>query len=137
MVAKPPSSMAASIAVATGDAIIDADHVAFEVLIDEAAAADDARLGAALKRLRRHLVEHFEQEDVMMAETRFPAAGFHRGDHEKVLARIDRAIADNAGGNPRAVRTFLEDELPVWFVGHVATLDAVTVHWARTGVLGF
>ncbi|MBB4305314.1 hemerythrin-like metal-binding protein [Rhodobium orientis] len=137
MIAKPPSSMAGSIAISTGDAIIDADHAAFEVLIDEASTADDARLGTALARLRRHLVEHFEQEDVMMAETAFPAAVFHRGDHDKVLDRIDAAIADNAMGNRRAVRAFLEDELPVWFVGHVATLDAVTVHWARTGLLGF
>ena len=137
MAAKPPSSMAESIAVSTGDMIIDADHVAFEVLIAEAGAADDAKLGAALARLRRHLEEHFEQEDVMMSETGFPAAVFHRVDHDKVLDRVDAAIADNAMGNLRAVRAFLEDELPAWFVGHVATLDAVTVHWARTGVLGF
>lgn len=74
-----------------------------------------------------HTREHFAREEGVMRETGFPAFAMHKGEHDRVLAQMRRE-RDHFRTEREAGRLwgYLTEQLPVWFVGHIQTMDLVT-----------
>jgi hemerythrin len=74
-----------------------------------------------------HTREHFAREEGAMSESGFPAFAMHKGEHDRVLAGMRRE-RDHFRVEREAGRlwSYLTEALPVWFVGHIQTMDLVT-----------
>lgn len=121
---------------ALGDGRIDADHREFVRLVDAMlSAADIAALDRCLDAFAVHAKAHFEEEDRLMAVSRYDNARCHVDEHRAVLASVEQVRAQ-----PEAQRVAnayrLAVELARWFPGHVDVMDRGMVDWAirhRTG----
>lgn len=78
---------------------------------------------AGLDELIDHTRAHFEQENVWMRRCGFPPIEVHMGEHARVLALFADVRGRVAAGDEEAGRRLL-GELPAWFAGHAATMDA-------------
>jgi hemerythrin len=112
------------------------DHRTEARLLNEAVDALDGyragRVPAAdvllrLDALVIHTREHFAREEGVMRESGFPAFAMHKGEHDRVLAHMRRE-RDHFRVEREAGRlwAYLTEALPVWFVGHIQTMDLVT-----------
>jgi len=96
--------------------------VMINALSAHAAARADA-FGPALAEFLEHLAKHFEIERTNMERTEYPERAAHLAEHDGIDARVaELEAADDAG----AWHAFFADELPKWFVEHVATHDTPT-----------
>jgi hemerythrin len=101
----------------------------------EAALADHARGGgpetlepvlAKLALLAVQMREHFLREETAMRVSRFPAYPAHKAEHDRVLAEMDReARLFRKDGDADRLSHYLFETLPVWYRGHVRTMDVV------------
>ncbi len=114
-----------------GLGVIDADHEAFVRGLNAAEAASDADFPARVVELAAHTREHFAREEAIMDETGFFAAEMHKSEHGRVLAEVDAMAAKLAAGDSAAVRAWVANDLPAWFLQHRSTMDAVTAMFAR------
>ena len=100
-----------------------AEEVVMINALSEHAAAGDAAFAPALQEFLEHLAKHFEIERTNMERTEYPERAAHLAEHDGIDARVaELEAADDAG----AWHAFFADELPKWFVEHVATHDTPT-----------
>lgn len=111
-----------------GHAAMDRTHREFVDIVGAMTSCADAELAAGLRAFIDHAQAHFGEEDQAMAETAFPAAECHAGEHAAVLSSahevLDRVVAGDIGIG----REFVA-ELARWFPAHVAQLDSALAHW--------
>jgi hemerythrin len=118
-------------ALLVGVDFIDRDHQDAVEAINRMAAAchDGLPVLADLEAFRHHCALHFGREEEMMRQVDFFALEPHSGEHERVLAEMDR-IAEQLRAGEACLAYFAED-LPQWFLEHRATMDFVTAEFAR------
>jgi hemerythrin-like metal-binding protein len=109
---------------------MDRTHREFVDLCNALAAAPNEAMLPTLDALICHTQAHFEQENHWMEGCSFPPVAIHMGEHERVLRLLRQARAEVAAGDPGSGRR-LAAELPDWFRGHAATMDAALAHWIR------
>jgi hemerythrin len=83
-----------------------------------------------LKDWVEHTRQHFAEENRLMEEFDFPAYPMHRAEHERVFKLIEslqKIWMDSSQLDPLA--DFIFFEWPVWFDGHVNTMDMVTAQF--------
>lgn len=103
---------------------MDATHREFVELVGRLDGTPDGEsFLAGLDALIAHTRAHFEQENAWMRQCGFPPIEVHMGEHARVLALLDAGRARVAAGDADAGRSLL-GELPSWFAGHAATMDA-------------
>lgn len=104
--------------------------------IDAAIAARDAeRVGALLEELLAHTVVHFETEEAMMREQRFPPYLMHKSEHDRALGEMRIHVgAWKEQGDFALLERYIGDALPQWIVQHVGTMDMVTANFLVNGV---
>jgi hemerythrin len=115
-----------------GLASMDATHREFLELLAALAAAE-AEAGQFMERLDallEHTRAHFAAEEVLMAETRFPAIGEHQAEHARVLNELGRLRAGADAGRLPLLRAYLQ-QLPDWFMLHLLTMDSATAAHIR------
>jgi hemerythrin len=122
------------------------DHRAEARLLNEAVdALDGYRAGRTpatdvllrVDALVVHTREHFAREEAVMGDSGFPAFAMHKGEHDRVLAGMRRE-RDHFRTEREAGRlwTYLTETLPVWFVGHIQTMDLVTGRFVASRAAG-
>lgn len=110
---------------------MDATHREFVDLCNAlAAAGDQAAFLMALDTLIAHTDAHFAQENRWMAGCGFPPIRIHMGEHERVLGLLRDTRERVAAGDLETGRRSI-DELPDWFRGHAATMDAALAYHIR------
>ena len=111
---------------------IDQDHQdAVEAINRMAAAAHDGQsVLADLEAFHHHCALHFGREEDLMRQVDFFAQEPHRGEHERVLAEMDRILDRVRTGEDCS--SYFTDALPQWFLEHRATMDFVTADFARS-----
>lgn len=113
-----------------GVAFMDTDHAHAADLINRLAdAADAASRQPLMVEFVEHCREHFSREEALMTETGFFALGCHQGEHERVLAELERVLGKLAQGD--AQDGYFRKTLPDWLNIHRGTMDAVTAEFAR------
>ncbi|MET0091522.1 MAG: hemerythrin family protein [Candidatus Thiodiazotropha sp.] len=88
---------------------------------------DEAAITQSLAAWISHTREHFEGENRLMRNHKFPPYPVHKGEHDQVLTQLgqlDKAWSENRDVGMLA-RFLYEDWLP-WFNAHVKTMDTVT-----------
>jgi hemerythrin len=122
------SGLAWSDALLLGHAAMDRTHREFVTVVRALVDAPDADLAAGLHAFIAHAQAHFGEEDEAMAETAFPAAECHAGEHAAVLQSAHEVLARVEAGDAAIAREFAA-ELARWFPSHVAHLDSALAHW--------
>lgn len=84
---------------------------------------------SVLEQLLGHCREHFGREERQMLLYVFPPYLVHKGEHERVLAGLELAIAQWRQSLERSPLLEYVAALPEWFVHHVATMDTVTANY--------
>jgi len=110
-----------------GVGFIDADHEEAVRLMAVMAEAEGPALTALFGEFVHHCQEHFARENDLMSRIGFFAIDCHMDEHERVLAEL----ADMAGRDEAALKTYVRSDLPEWFLGHRNSMDFVTAQFAR------
>lgn len=104
-----------------------------DLLANVEQAADDTRLLAAWNVLVEHTVQHFEQEDRWMRDTRFTSTNCHTTQHHVVLQVMREGATRGANGQMDLIRP-LARELGLWFPQHAQSMDAaLALHLRSVG----
>lgn len=104
-----------------GIAEMDDDHARIDALLARAAGMEREGLPELLAAVRAELAAHFEREEALLRERRFPGLFCHLAQHRAILADVDRAAAARAISLPR----LLEVVVPQLVHSHIATMDGM------------
>ena len=108
---------------------IDHDHQEFMDLVEQALAAENAAFATIFDALLIHTRQHFERENNLMEESKYPAIGEHSGEHTRVLGEFEQFRKRVQRGLIPFGRAFIQDRLVPWFELHITTMDsALAVH---------
>ncbi len=108
------------------------DHAEFVTLVENvldllSVPSSEAAVDVKLSWLLAHTRHHFAEEERQMQATHFPPYRMHKMEHDRVLADMERHIADWLGGRDKlAIKNWLENDVAGWLVNHVGTMDFVT-----------
>jgi hemerythrin len=80
-----------------------------------------------IEDLMRFLVRKFEREEILMERVGFPGLVHHRGEHAKLLARLDIMKANLACGAYDSQRVF--SVVATWAVRHLREFDDPFGHY--------
>lgn len=113
---------------ALGEARMDETHREFADSLAALAASTDETMLAVLDTFIEHSVVHFNDENDRMADTAFPPAHCHLGEHEGVIG-ICREVRDRVAAGEYELGRVLARELDPWFRNHLATMDRMLAYW--------
>lgn len=116
-----------------GISFMDADHVEAAALINTMAASHGPQRLHALEEFVAHCRAHFAREEELMQKVGFFALGCHQGEHQRVLAELERVQERLRGGD--AQDRYFAHTLPDWLMAHRNTMDFVTAEFARAAGL--
>jgi hemerythrin len=115
-------------ALAIGHAGIDGQHEELfrrlDALVDAMASRERAEIGSLFDFLGAYVVEHFVDEERLMAENGFPGYGVHKAAHDRFVRDYHalRALFDRHGPTAAVsvkTRIWLFD----WLRAHIASVD--------------
>jgi len=121
----------------TGHAGLDAEHRELARLFNRLRDATDGEGKAACARLLDDIIEHsrthFELEQQLMAQQRYPMAEQHTAEHEMLLRQAFEYRA-NFDLDTAAARSTLKNFPEVWLAYHILFSDkALAAFLARSG----
>lgn len=106
----------------------DSDHEQAVAEINAMAEAEPQARLALLDHFIDHCRVHFAHEEEMMRASRFFALVPHKGEHDRVLAELERVRTRLAQGD--AQDDFFRSALPRWLRDHRDSMDLVTSQFA-------
>lgn len=114
-------------------------HLEEVILINRIAEAiqkgDESRIGILLDELVEHTVAHFETEEAMMREKRFPPYLMHKGEHDRALNEMKMQVLSwKESHDNEALALYIGTTLPQWITQHVGTMDTVTANFLVNGI---
>ena len=113
-----------------GDATVDAEHEHAFILANQfLEASDQAAQQAAAMQLYKHVRQHFEYEEKLMSDIKFPDCKAHTERHNVLIGRlniISHSIGRD-GMDKKALFTLMND----WAMYHVVEDDAHLVTYLR------
>ena len=114
-----------------GIAFQDEDHEEAVAVMNALHACDEADLASLYKKLHEHTKAHLAREDALMDRIGFFATQVHKGEHARVLAEMQDFQDKLDAGEIAAVRTYVEETVPDWFLNHLDSMDTATAMFAR------
>ncbi len=119
----------------TGHAEIDTQHQALYALANALHDAIDAGAGAeaiddAVYALTDYVLEHFRDEEALMAGCAYPALGMHKGMHERLTGETLRITASYFAGDDD-VPDKLAPLIAQWLTEHIQKEDRTFVAFRR------
>jgi hemerythrin len=118
---------------AIGVPVIDRQHRRLFAQIDQleldVLARDQRAIRATLAFLRDYAVEHFEAEERLMRDARYPGYALHKTQHDGFVSRL-LALAQELEerGATGAVEARLQDWIGAWLLVHVMDEDQQVGH---------
>jgi methyl-accepting chemotaxis protein/hemerythrin len=114
-------------ALEVGHERIDADHRALVEVLNQLRAAmaqgkDQADIDKVLNFLMDYTVTHFQAEESLMVQHRFPGASAHFAAHAELVLKLSDLIGDYRSGKPMLsadIQVFLES----WLLEHILGPD--------------
>jgi hemerythrin len=114
---------------------LDSDHAEFAAILHHLDQASGPRFVELWKELVTHTEKHFERENQLMGETKFPGRADHEDEHRRVVGQLRQFSTRVERGQLTFARAFAKETLPGWLQLHVPTMDALLVaHLAASGV---
>ena len=114
---------------------LDDDHQGFVNIIQRMQEAPIHEIAALLDQFELFARTHFDLENRMMEDTKFPPRQCHIDEHDAVLKSVTevQALLKEA---PNPIAKDLVVELAKWFPGHVIHLDSALSHWMNKQNIG-
>lgn len=109
----------------------DEDHEEAVKLMNALQGCSDDELPALFEQLFTHTKEHLARENALMERIGFFAIPMHKGEHDRVLAEMQAFNERLDAGDIAAVRHYVQDTVPNWFLGHLNSMDTITAQFAR------
>jgi len=109
----------------------DDDHEEAVAMMNALQACSEADLPVLFKQLFEHTKAHLAREDELMDRIGFFAAEVHKGEHVRVLVEMQAFQDKLDAGDIAAVRTYVEETVPDWFLNHLESMDTATAMFAR------
>jgi hemerythrin len=103
---------------------MDDTHVEFVDLANRLMLASNDEFAHLYGTLIEHTRRHFEYEDRLMIETRFPATAEHRDEHLRVLGELALFNKRVRSGLVAFGRNYIRGRMAEWFMLHAATMDS-------------
>ncbi len=115
---------------------MDRSHREMVEMLNRMDGAADADFVYLFHDLLSHTRAHFASEEVLMAQTRFPATSEHKSEHARVLGELTRFAGHLVGPRLNLARAYVRGQIPSWFAQHALTMDsALAAHLTgRTAV---
>ncbi len=114
---------------------MDATHQEFLGLLQAASTCPVKQLTTAFEKLVSHTELHFVQELQWMQNSKFPALGEHRDEHQRILGELNFHLKRLNQGKTTMALAYLKEYLPEWFNLHVSSMDsALAQHLHKTAV---
>ncbi len=115
-------------ALSVGVAEIDAQHrelfARVERLLQASVGGDASRVGPLLAFLREYVSVHFEAEERLMLERRYPGYRVHKAQHERFAADLRALEAELAASGPTAgLAERVDRGVAEWLRDHVYLTD--------------
>lgn len=114
-----------------GIAFQDDDHEEAVAVMNALQTCTDEELPGLYKKLFDHTREHLERENELMERIGFFAYDMHKGEHDRVLAEMQDFQDKLDAGDLAAVRTYVQETVPDWFINHLESMDTATAMFAR------
>lgn len=114
---------------------MDLVHQEFVECVASLTTATEVQMAERMRQLITHVRHHFEEENLWMNKTNFPAKECHIDEHAAVLKSIMEVneLVIN-GDTSQCLR--LSKALMDWFPGHADYLDSALAHWMCKQQLG-
>ena len=109
----------------------DDDHEEAVAVMNALQTCSDEDLPGLFKQLHDHTQAHLERENELMERIGFFAIAVHKGEHDRVLAEMQEFQDKMDAGEIAAVRTYVEETVPAWFLNHLESMDTATAMFAR------
>ena len=90
--------------------------------------SDRRDISLQLERLIEFTQMHFQSEEQLLEQHRFPGAAEHRDSHHALLSRLYSALEHVNREEPIHFSSVLEF-LPAWYQEHVEQIDQPYGHW--------
>jgi hemerythrin len=103
---------------------MDDTHIEFVDLTNRIMQAPNDEFAQLYDRLIEHTHEHFEYEDRLMVQTKFPATAEHRDEHQRVLGELALFNKRVRSGLVAFGRNYIRGRMAEWFMLHAATMDS-------------
>jgi len=115
--------------------IMDDTHKEFVILVNHLADSADSEFASRFDALISHTTSHFQREEQLMSESRFPAYAEHRDEHLRILGEFRQFKKRVDAGLIVFARNYIQSRMPEWFSLHAATMDsALAVHLKSGGL---
>ncbi len=116
----------------TGIETVDEDHMVIRSLINDLAHYADTERGSnmvhsTLSILEQRTIDHFEQEEGLMAESGYGGLDEHRLEHQRFLTALSGLITRADEDGPETVIDDLLRFLVAWWERHVDAQDRAFV----------
>ena len=108
----------------------DDDHEEAVKLMNALQECTDEELPALFEQLFLHTKAHLERENELMERIGFFATPMHRGEHDRVLAEMQEFKEKLDSGDIDAVRHYVQETVPNWFLDHLNSMDTITAQFA-------
>lgn len=111
---------------------IDTAHAEFVRLLNQMQAAGNVEFARLFSELLQHTEQHFNQENSLMEQSKFPATGEHKAEHLRVLGELNQFKKRLDKGLVSFAKAYAVEKLPAWFTLHLSTMDsALLAYLAR------
>jgi hemerythrin len=119
----------------TGDHEVDEQHRTLHYMVNDLNARaligeDQTVVAAALERIMRHAVSHFESEEALMMRSAYPKTQEHVAVHQAFSDNVANLLeAQRAGVGPSV--TEVAQFLDAWFMTHIRSDDQQLIEYVR------
>ena len=114
---------------------MDDTHREFVSLVNQCATADDQAFAVLFNKLIAHTQLHFQLEENLMTESKFPAYAEHRDEHQRILGELNQFKKRVDKGLISFGRNYIKDRMPEWFRLHAASMDSALAAHIKNGNL--
>jgi len=115
-----------------GMPVMDDTHKEFIILVNKLSDAPDELFSSLFDELTTHTQQHFQQEEKLMTEYKFPAEGEHKDEHQRILGELKQFKKRVDKGLIAFARNYIRDRIPEWFRLHAATMDSALAMHLKT-----
>jgi len=92
----------------------------------------ESEIDEALANWVAHTREHFEREEVLMHEYRFPPYPIHKREHEQALqSLLDVQLNWMDNHDAAALLSYIKQDWRNWLQQHILSMDRVTAHFFK------
>ena len=110
----------------TGDPQVDREHTSLVAQLDrlerDLQAGDQQDVAGTMSFLLAYVIEHFTNEEQLLAAAHWPGLAAHQVQHAELVARLDQMVKAHHQGEA-GLSLAVAELLSGWLISHINTAD--------------